>query len=1102
MSQPIARTLAIPFAIAAALLLGTATAPALLAAPAPEPPAIETTTEAAAGPSLGTLEAVPIQAQAPEGERADLPRSLRAAKDAADAAEARVPGAARLGPSAARAKTGPTRDIGAHGREAALVKPVDSSVDSSVNTEAETAVQTGPRLQRLWPAFDGASSTWHPGNPTIATDGELVLAGANAAFDLFDRDGVPLEPGPPIQLDAWFQSELGLAEDVSVFGPRALYDADGDRLVLAALGNRIADGTSYLLFTVFGAQSSCSYALATDQVAGERLGLMAENLQAVANRDALAFTFDHYEFVDNGRGDWGDFVESRALFVDKDDVYPAACGAQEASAMTWRVTDGDGRAFQGVMPAQALGADAGPQRMYFLHTEPEAGDRITLWTATTQGEGSVIEEGPRVISIPVDGFAAPPNAPQRGTASPLFTGWASLSNAVLDGNTLWASQLVACAAHAGSCVRWYRIDASGLLLEDADEFGAADGSDLLLPALMPDGQGLPMIAYGRVSSDEFVGLGVTDPLPDTPLHDIPGMAGEGCLVQQKGQPALFGPQTAITRDPLRGTVWVHGSTVAGGSPFCDENVWRTAVLEIDWERDAAPEPTPEPTAEPTPAPEPGAPTKGIGFALASKRFMRGVYGPEGLSARRGAMRGTASTGIQVQNTDGQRNSFPFLNFVEQRLPYGPDTGEPFVRDVDMSSIAPGRSLNAYLPALDIVDAMYRVAVVTPAEGGDISAIARTDWDTGGAAIVSNLGFARRIVIPHVARDFQSRSSVIALSNAGTSEAEVTIRLYREGSGQEVASKRLWIPGAEALTFDLQDADPAFEALGTGFRGSAIVEVEDGRVGAQVYEYVEDSELAIGGFEGMPAESAASRLLVPLFRAGQRGPGGIRLDTEIAVANAGGRAAEVTVTYYPTANDSASAACRASGPVVHGPLTVPAGSSRIFGQGPGGGHGLPEDCFGSAVVAGADAADRLAATILDTQNGDETLSAMNASPQALASDTVALPLFRSKHLVDEYTTGIQVMNAGTEPARVHVDFSRTEGNTTVPISGCRGQCDATIAPNESFTWWPPAVDAIPADTYGAAVLSSDQPILVLVNDYPLRGRSDMATYEGIAVTTTP
>ena len=38
------------------------------------------------------------------------------------------------------------------------------------------------------------------------------------------------------------------------------------------------------------------------------------------------------------------------------------------------------------------------------------------------------------------------------------------------------------------------------------------------------------------------------------------------------------------------------------------------------------------------------------------------------------------------------------------------------------------------------------------------------------------------------------------------------------------------------------------------------------------------------------------------------------------------------------------------------------------------------------------------------------------------------------------------------------------------------------------------------SYGAAVLSSDQPILVLVNDYPLQGNSDMATYAGIAVST--
>ena len=94
------------------------------------------------------------------------------------------------------------------------------------------------------------------------------------------------------------------------------------------------------------------------------------------------------------------------------------------------------------------------------------------------------------------------------------------------------------------------------------------------------------------------------------------------------------------------------------------------------------------------------------------------------------------------------------------------------------------------------------------------------------------------------------------------------------------------------------------------------------------------------------------------------------------------------------------------------------------------------------------------------------------------------------------------NTSDRAASVYIDFARSEGDTTFPIGGCRGQCDAIIQPFEAYTWWPPAVTAIPAGTYGAAVISSDQPIVVLVNDYPLAGNSDMATYAGIPVITQP
>ncbi|MFN8422958.1 MAG: hypothetical protein U0470_06030 [Anaerolineae bacterium] len=56
------------------------------------------------------------------------------------------------------------------------------------------------------------------------------------------------------------------------------------------------------------------------------------------------------------------------------------------------------------------------------------------------------------------------------------------------------------------------------------------------------------------------------------------------------------------------------------------------------------------------------------------------------------------------------------------------------------------------------------------------------------------------------------------------------------------------------------------------------------------------------------------------------------------------------------------------------------------------------------------------------------------------------------------------------------------------------------PNASYTWWPPAIAAIPDGTFGAAVVTANVPVVVLVNDYPTSSTgpaSDPATYLGIA-----
>jgi hypothetical protein len=206
-----------------------------------------------------------------------------------------------------------------------------------------------------------------------------------------------------------------------------------------------------------------------------------------------------------------------------------------------------------------------------------------------------------------------------------------------------------------------------------------------------------------------------------------------------------------------------------------------------------------------------------------------------------------------------------------------------------------------------------------------------------------------------------------------------------------------------------------------------------------------------------------------------------------------------VDFRPTvAEDPRLAACRAA-PRYLQRATIPAGSSKVFYQGAGGrvdmAPAMPEPCFGSATIR---ATGGVLAIVQDGQNGTELLSAYNAVPADQAAERVAVPLFRNDHSAYRLTTGIQVMNVGDEPAEgVRITFRSTNPDGGSTEIACGAACVVDIPAGGSHTFWPgdPAL-RIPPGTYGAAVIESPRPVAVIVNDYPLTGAVDAATYNGI------
>jgi len=413
--------------------------------------------------------------------------------------------------------------------------------------------------------------------------------------------------------------------------------------------------------------------------------------------------------------------------------------------------------------------------------------------------------------------------------------------------------------------------------------------------------------------------------------------------------------------------------------------------------------------------------------------------------------------------------------------------------------APGGAPNIYLPNFQISDGLLpgiysgRVTADQP-----IGTIVRTDWyDTGAAGIYSQVKPGDDVIVPIVVRRHEDASSILVVQNDGDVVAEALVSLHRLGfvGDPELVLGPYEIPPGAARQIHL-----LFESELAGlddFVGWARVTSSGAEVAVQSFAMVEPGVRAVQAvyaFEGVPLAAADSTLYVPLFRSHQRGFGAEKLDTTFAVVNPGDVAAEVSVTYHGTFNPVASDECR-GGTFTHEPVVIPAGGSHLFEQGPGGAHDLPADCFGSAVIRTAASDQRVVATIIDATDGNSLLSAYNALPASEAGRRVALPLFRRSHY--GLTTGIQAMNVSSEPVTVTLRFFATDPDTdeSTEIVGCE-ECVQTLAPHQGFDWWPGRIPQIPNFTFGSATLSSTLPIVALVNDYPLTGQTDPATYIGI------
>lgn len=462
----------------------------------------------------------------------------------------------------------------------------------------------------------------------------------------------------------------------------------------------------------------------------------------------------------------------------------------------------------------------------------------------------------------------------------------------------------------------------------------------------------------------------------------------------------------------------------------------------------------------------------LGIPLAAGRDGRAAV----QAGRLAGIAGAANTGVQVQNLDPTRSATVLRDVAQYGSPIkGIHVSRPQIR--------PASADNMYMPAVaELTDGVYAMIL-----GADrpIAAIARTDWTTsGGAATYSGVTPGMDVFLPLALIRFYGQTSLVAVQNTDFDHAAtIHVALIANGQAAPAAERDYTIEPGSGVALDLA-AEFAGVPANTpgGFLGSLRV-TSPVPVGMMSFVDIATGRKAVYAFEGGPASAGGRTLYAPLVRSRQVVSGANEFSTGIAIANPGATAVSATVTYRGSYKACAGQTYR------DGPVTIPPFSSTVFYQPAS--KSLPSDCVATAVI---EADGDVFAIVNDSLNLTEQAAAYNAVPASQGATIVHLPLVRRKHTAMALSTGIQVMNVGTAVANVKIRFF---DNTGVELISCGTACDVSVQPLAAASFFPSrALNAMPIGSYGSAVVTSDQPVVVIVNDASETGAIDMATYNGI------
>jgi len=461
----------------------------------------------------------------------------------------------RLKESALRSKT----------RLAAPATPDRAAPSAEIAAEPASAVFAPPGMEPSaapTPAanFAGISATgWIPPDCTMAVGPSHVLLAVNSSLAVLNKVG-----GAPIlqrTLTQWFSN---VAQGLTVFDPKALYDQHAGRWVVLAVAFSTSPQKSVFLLSVSATANPLgvwrNYSFDAMRDGATPTNNWADFPGLGVDAQALYFTSNMFAFS-------GGFQYAKIRVVPKAGPYS---GAAAPFVDFVRMRNADNTLAFTIQPCHTFGA---PQVEYLVNSLFPGGSGLTLWHVTNPA-APVLNR--TVVST--SAYSLPPNADQNGGAPPLNTGDVRVQHAVFRGDSVWTALTTTRNWGLGNraSVHWFQIRAAASALVQEGVYGTR-AAHYFYPAGCPDNNGNFILVFSRSGTAEFASIGYTGRRAADPLGTLQnsavlkaGVAHYQALDSQGRN--RWGDYNGIAADPSNSrVVWIYSESASA------VNTWGTWV---------------------------------------------------------------------------------------------------------------------------------------------------------------------------------------------------------------------------------------------------------------------------------------------------------------------------------------------------------------------------------------------------------------------------------------------------------------------------------------------------------------------------------------------